>query len=482
MPVDSPTKAPAPPTSKDSVAPGLASVSRWVPLALVSLLPLLFLRQALSPVSDPDTFWHMRAGQYLWETGRFVGPEPWSRFSGEPWILHEWLPELAYYFGSEYGGLPAVAWLSVTCIVTFYLVLYWAARQFAAILPAALAAVAGWVGASGSLSPRPQIVSFMLLTVFTVAWLRTARDLKPRWWLIPVTWVWACSHGMWFTGVAVGLAACLGLILDRRVGLREAARLSAIPALGVMAAALTPVGPTLLLAPLKIGDYRKYITEWAAPELLDTQVLTVIVLIAVIVIAWARGASRAEWNHIGIFAVGVGWTLLYIRTVPLGAAMLTPLAAIGLQSMLPQGTVRWQRAERVSVIGGAGASLVIAALLAPSVAGNPGRMPIGLDDSLSKLPHGTVVFNDYMLGGWLYWQHRQLAPVIDPRTEVYTVPYVDAYMAARRAAPGWERTLATTGATVAVLRSNSPLAYALRNQHGWTLRDEDHGYALLERP
>jgi hypothetical protein len=109
-------------------------------------------------------------------------------------------------------------------------------------------------------------------------------------------------------------------------------------------------------------------------------------------------------------------------------------------------------------------------------------MPIGLDDDLSRLRPGTVVFNEYMVGGWLLWGHRQLAPVIDPRTEVYSVPYVDEYMAAVRAAPGWERTVARSGATAAVLGVRSPLAYALRTQSGWVVKDQHRGYALLERP
>lgn len=483
VPVDSPATAPTRSTTEKHIAPPRPSaVTRWVPLIVASLLPILFLRQALSPVSDPDTFWHIRAGEYLWETGRFVGPEPWSKFSGEPWVLHEWLPEVAYFFAAQSGGLPAVAWLSVASIVTFYVVLYWAAREQASVLPAAIAAAAGWVGASGSLSPRPHVVSFALLAVFTVVWLRTARDLRPRWWLVPVTWLWACSHGMWFAGVVVGLAVCLGLTLDRRVGVRGAARLAAVPVLGVLAAAVTPVGPTLLLAPLTVGDYRKYVTEWAPPELLDPQVMTALAMVTVVAIGWARGRSRTPWTHIAILAVAVGWTLLYFRTVPLGAAMLTPLFAGSLQTMLAVERPRPGRVELASVASGAAASLVLAALLAPSVAGSPGRMPIGLDDDLSRLRPGTVVFNEYMVGGWLLWRHRQLAPVMDPRTEVYSVPYVDEYMAAVRAAPGWERTIARSGATAAVLGVRSPLAYALTTQSGWVVKDQHRGYALLERP
>ena len=73
------------------------------------------------------------------------------------------------------------------------------------------------VGASLSLTPRPHLVSFLFLAITLHAWLGTARDLRPRWWLIALGWVWACSHGMWLLGPMVGLAVIGGLLLESRL-------------------------------------------------------------------------------------------------------------------------------------------------------------------------------------------------------------------------------------------------------------------------
>ena len=54
--------------------------------------------------------------------------------------------------------------------------------------------------ASARSTSRPQLVSFVLLPVVLAAWLQTERDLKPRWWLVPLMWVWSLCHGFWFIG------------------------------------------------------------------------------------------------------------------------------------------------------------------------------------------------------------------------------------------------------------------------------------------
>ena len=55
-----------------------------------------------------------------------------------------------------------------------------------------------------------------LFAVVTGAALATVDDGRPRWWVVPLTWVWACTHGTWILGIAMtALVACAGL-LDRR--------------------------------------------------------------------------------------------------------------------------------------------------------------------------------------------------------------------------------------------------------------------------
>jgi hypothetical protein len=109
-------------------------------------------------------------------------------------------------------------------------------------------------------------------------------------------------------------------------------------------------------------------------------------------------------------------------------------------------------------------------------------MPHHLDNALDNLAPGTVVFDDYSVGGWILWRHPKLAPVIDPRIELYDASYVDAYRAAMALAPGWEETVTTTGADHALLRAGSPLGGALVDYAGWATVATADGYVLLRAP
>ena len=138
-------------------------------LTFLAVVPLILLRLTLHGVADPDTFWHIRAGQYLWGNWKFTSPDPWSPFSSRNWILHEWLPELALAAAASVGGLPAVAWLTVATGALLFLFVYLSCRSWAPILPATIASTAAVFGASASLTARPQLASFVLLAVFVGA-------------------------------------------------------------------------------------------------------------------------------------------------------------------------------------------------------------------------------------------------------------------------------------------------------------------------
>lgn len=177
-------------------------------------------------------------------------------------------------------------------------------------------------------------MSFILLLIVTSAWLRTTRDLRPRWWLIPVSWLWACSHGMWFSGIVVGAMVVVGLILDRRIRGAVALRPLAIPIASLLISGMTPAGPRLLLSPLRVAGVTQFITEWAPPSIHDLSPAATALMIAVVAITCARGHEVA-WTHIRLLLLATCWALLSARTVTLGAAIVAPLLAGALQSLLP---------------------------------------------------------------------------------------------------------------------------------------------------
>ena len=352
----------------------------------------------------------------------------------------------------------------------------------------ATATVLALLGAAASLTPRPQLVSIALAAVVTAAWLSSARDGRARWWLVPVTWVWACSHGMWFVSPLVGCAVVLGLLLnrDRTKPLR---RLGTVAILSLLVAAITPAGPSLLLSPLSVSGYTRFVSEWDPPRLASPPVAVTLLLLAVVAAIWVRSGRRVSWAQILVWVVALGWAIAYTRTVAVAAAMAAPLVVAVVSSALPpeaaesrSEVVRQRRVEWITVAASVVVGAVLAAVVLPASTSTPDRMPTGLDAALDRLPAGTVVFNEYGLGGYLHYRHPDLVPVIDERTELFTVDHVEAYLAARAARPGWTDFVARTRATAALVPVESAIADALPRTFGWASWGESDRYVLLVSP
>ena len=426
-------------------------VSSWAPLGVVALVPLFLLLGRGYQIGDPDTFWHIRAGDFLLQTWQFSGPDPWSPFTTNTWVLHEWLPELALSVANRVDGLAGVAWLWYVATVLVTIAFYASCRSQGRIVLSAIATVLALLGAAASLTPRPQLVTFALSAVVTAAWLSSAQDGRARWWLVPLTWVWACSHGMWFVSPLVGGAVVLGLALDRK-RVKPVRRLGAVVVSSIVAAAITPAGPGLLLAPLSVSGYTRFVSEWDPPRLSSPPVAVTLFLLVVVAAIWVRSGRTVSWAFVFVWIIALGWALVYTRTVAVGAAMAAPLVVGVVSRALPRGQtetgaerITRRRVEWVTVVASAVIAAALAAVIIPPSTSAPDRMPVGFDVALDRLPAGTVVMDEYGLGGYLRYRHPDLVPVIDERTELYSVEYVEAYIAARGAEPGWTEFLRHTG-------------------------------------
>lgn len=464
-----------------------SAVPPWLPLLslFAILLPLAF--RSAGPIEDPDTWWHLRLGEEFRGSWSPASPGQLSDFATRPWVSTQWLLEVVASYVHDLFGLTGIAWLGGVGVLVLGVVVFLSARVESSTLPASVATGLALFGASLSLDPRPQMASFILVGFFVAAWLRTSTDHKPRWWLVPASWIWACTHGMWFLGPLIGGAVVLGLLLDRRIGRGTALRLGAIPALGVAAAATTPVGPRLLFAPAATESMADFVSEWQPPDFTTTPAAVVTaVMLASTVLVWARSSSPVSWSRVLLLLMATGWTVYAYRTVALGAVMAAPLLAGALQSRLHLLMTRaGRRTERGTLAVAFVASLTALTLAVPDLSEPQGKeVPRQLNTHLEALDHGTVVYNAYEVGGWLEWDHRNVVPVIDPMLDAYPVGHMRDYYRALHLEKGWSVFVADSGARFALLRADSPLALELEGHYNWSIvaSDSAAGYTLLEAP
>ncbi len=457
--------------------------SPWPAVLLVVALMAVLLRFSSLRLNNTDTWFHLVLGERFRHGWSLRSPGSLSPFATSDWVPTQWSTEVVASQLESWFGLPGVAWFFGALYLALLLTVYGVTRARCRPFPAAVITAMVVLGAAPALSARPQVLSLLLLAVVVHAWLRSWEDGRARWWLVPLTWVWATAHGLWSAGVLVGVVCCVGIVLDRRADGRQVFRLVAVPVLSVLAAALTPVGPELLTSQLAVSARTSMIAEWGATSFRTLPAFVVAAMAGWLVVLWARRGG-ASWTALLLFLLAAGWTMLVVRMVPLGAVLLAPLLAGAVSAVRPGRVAgaREDRLERRALAVAAAAFLVGLALAVPHTARTPAGVPTALQPALSILPPGTPVVVEDGTGAWLEWAVPQVAPVVDGLLDAYPVDYLADFTDFRQVRPGWQGFLGRTGARVAVVRVDSPLRSALQGDLGWRPVQRDRAWVLLDAP
>jgi hypothetical protein len=445
----------------------------------VALL-LVTLRFAATPLANTDTYFHLRFGEEFLDGWSLRHPGSVSSFATASWVPTQWLPEVVMAQTERWFGLAGVAWLLGVMLVGLLATLYLTARRWCGPLAAAGLSAAAMFVSAVDLSMRPQVLSFLLVAITTAAWLRTRDDKRVRWWLVPVTWIWAMVHGMWPIGIGLGVVSVLGMALDRDLPRPLLARAALVPLLSAVAAAITPVGPALYGAVLGVGSRKQYFSEWGPPDFTDPACVVLAILLAVAVFLMIRGSDRS-YLDLGLLLAAGACAVWSWRTVPVAATILVPLIAVQLHNGGTRPAGPWRR-ERILVVGASVLTLAILAVLVPRTANEPPSQPSWVDPALSSLPAGTKVVDSWDYGGYLMWRYPQLDLLMHGYGDTFTLQELQRNTDIQTLAPGWDTELRRSGCTIAVLRPTSALAYALTHQEHWKLLHSSPGLAELKAP
>jgi hypothetical protein len=141
-------------------------------------------------LSDGDTGWHVRTGEWMLATGQIPRRDIFSFTKpGEPWFAWEWLWDLCFGWLHQHFGMAAVVIPSLCVIaLTFALLFRLARRKCRNVLIAGGLTIGAAAASSMHWLARPHLFS-MLFAVLFYSVLERARQGNRRWllWLPPLT-------------------------------------------------------------------------------------------------------------------------------------------------------------------------------------------------------------------------------------------------------------------------------------------------------
>lgn len=447
-------------------------------LLTAAVLAVVALRQLRQPINI-DTFFHLRLGErFLTDWSPWAPGEPTS-YATKHWYPTQWLSQIVLAGTDDALGLRGVLWLASAVGVVFMLVVLRACRRESTLAVAAPLAAVTMLASVPSISSRPQLVSYLLVVVTLGAWLGTARDGRVRWWLVPLTWLWAMLHGMWLIGVVTSLAGAVGLLLDSPGDRRRAARALAVPVGSLLAAGLTPVGPGLYDAVLTVGGRTEYFSEWRPTDFTSPTGAVVAALIAASVVARARSGPDG-WLADLLLLESIGWALYNSRGIPVAAAMLAVLLArqLGRGAVTP--TPVSARESRLTLLAAAVAVTAAAGFAALMPDPTP-EEPSWLAPSLRALPPGTPVLSEIPFGSYLLWAHPEVDAAYNGYADAYTDAELEDVFDVLDREAGWLEVVDRQGIDVALVRTDGPLAYDLERVGGWRVVHRADDVVMLAR-
>jgi hypothetical protein len=427
-------------------------VTRALRIVAVAAAPALL---ALHRIDAADVWMQLATGRLVARTGSLPAHDPFAAPPPAPWLVHDWLASVLLSAVHAVAGAPGLVLLSValtTAAVVLPLVL--AARDRLPPAPFEIAALVATLVAYERFFVRPEMFSFLALTLWVQALARGAprrgRDVAA---LALLQAVWANLHAAFVLGPALAALAVAGDLFDvrRRTGRWQRPPLARalLPLVALTACGVNPYGPRLLVHLAQAGgnaaSLRRGIVEWqptfAAPIGSDITLVAFTASFVLVAVACVWGLRRGRGfellavamlavlactarRHLALWAFGA---------LPLAAAWCARAAAArrvvaGAAAPAP-GFLDWiaATARRRTVLASRLVP-VLALVLAADVArgafhrrfGPPRTLgwgvsdadhPIGAAEFVARHGLPGPLFNNIAAGGYLAWRFAPQLPV-----------------------------------------------------------------------
>jgi hypothetical protein len=386
-------------------------------------------------LNDPDTYWHIAAGNWIIDHWAVPVSDPFSAtFIGQHWTAHEWLSELvlaAVYNCAGWTGILVLfaAVIGVTGYLFGLVVGRWVRPLHTLITSCVSLAIL-----MPHLLARPHVL-ILPLTIIFVSGLVLARDRQkspPFWYLLAIPF-WTNMHGSFLVAsFLVGFFALESLLARDEPRLFSRWALFLLGTLLLSIPSPNGIDNLFFLPSMASRSYlMAVIPEWRPMSFGKVQPFELWLL--VVLGASLYAGIRIPASRIVLLLCLIHFTLQHVRGEDY-IALIAPLAA--LPSAAPQFYARVGGLEGSLslprfgpyLLGATAAMLMAAITLSSHQPPNP-ISPRKAIAAVNQAGISGTVFNGYGFGGYLIF--NGIHPFIDSRAELYSDDFmkrfVDAY-------------------------------------------------------
>ncbi len=466
------------------------------PVMCMFLLAAVIFGFSVKQFAEPDIWWHLRNAAYLFQHHSFPSVDSYSfGAAGSPWLNHEWLSEIPFFWGFKAMGLPGVLAVYFAVLVLIYVGVYYrSCRAGADCKDAAIVTLLAIFLGVVSIGPRVLLFGWLCMVGLLLVLDRFQRTGKGLWMLPPLFALWINLHGSWVFGMvvlALTIASGLvegewGLVVARRWTSQELRKLLLALVASVAALFANPFGYRLVLYPFDFlfrqPGNMKQISEWQPVDFSTGN--GKLALLVILTLLAAALFSRRRWrlDEVLLTAFALWAALSHGRFLFFAGLIFVPILAPRLQLFPPyerELDKPWLNAGIMAAVVG---SLMF---FFPSAAQLQQKVeeayPRAALEFMRQQHLNGRIFNQYVWGGYMEWNAPQLKPFVDGRADIFVYNGTfDDYIKAVSIQTPFE-TLDKYRFEYALLEANSPLAYLLEHSPAWHPIYSDQVAVLFER-
>jgi hypothetical protein len=472
---------------------------------LVMVLGLGLFAMAARSITDPDIWWHLRTGELILATHSVPHTDPFSftRF-GQPWVAHEWLSDVliyGLYRAAGWGGL-IVPFGAITAAALLLIFVRCAGRPYVAAIATIWAAAAS----APTWGVRPQMLSFLLASLFWLILERASEHPKLVWWTVPLTLLWLNLHAEFALGIALMLLFLVGTAMDvafgfegwekakpflRNLGWSILACLAVVP--------LNPNGLRMYWYPvetLQSPAMQSYIDEWFSPNFHQLRHLPFLLMLLAIVAALPLSGRRLRPRELLLLLVMTAAALHSIRHIAIFALVAAPILSSLLLGWLEKTGLSQRLTTKNHKTHGRRLALHAVVLLSflaftavrvgsvlleqPQL--EAARFPAAAVSFLAAQRPPGPLLNHYDWGGYLIWKlYPEYQVYVDGRADLYGDSFLYAHASSFYLTDGWRKAIERWQIQTVLLPPGAPLISGLLASSGWKQIYGDSQAVILTR-